>query len=411
MKARKHTLSIFLIIFITVAGNLYANTLFSGYAGGKFNIGVTQDKKPDLTLQAFFAGQFNFSQNVWSHVEFSIDTQNLVNEAIFTKTQSMFQIDELSLIMRANLQESTNYFSLFMGTYDPIGSDVFLQRYFGIEPISSMLTNSYMGLAGSILYPHFGIGISDVIKFYNKPIATGGYFYLNHEPDNAISDTKGLYVLNADLRFATVLRYFTCDIAGGIGFPLSDKKKEYSEDLIIAIDKLYWHMGATMLIGNNYTTSLFIQAGLYNASFTGKKGSFDWAAENIYLLFEPRFVFNNCHLNFSIFSLPTATVENLLNVEDSLGFDVNFYAEDILLGSQNFTFGGHLALSLKDKTLKDFNDMSNLMSNGFNLNITPYMTTEFLSGQLHAQVNINFMEIGKNINDAFSVDVGYRTRF
>ena len=51
------------------------------------------------------------------------------------------------------------------------------------------------------------------------------------------------------------------------------------------------------------------------------------------------------------------------------------------------------------------------MSNGFNLNLTPYMTTEFLSGELHAQANINFMEFGKNISDAFSLDVGYRTRF
>ena len=409
MKGKKHTLSIFLTLCLTIAGNLYATTLFSGYAGGKLNL-AAENKSPDLTLQAFFAGQFNFTQNIWSHVEISIDTDNLVSKNIFQKTNAAFQIDELSVIMRANLQDSTNYFSAFMGTYDPIGSDVFLQRYFGIEPISSKLTNSYLGLAGSILYPHFGIGISDVVKFYNSPIAAGGYAYFNHEKIEPGKEKDSYYVFNTDLRFATVLRYFTCDIAGGIGFPISNKDK-YSEELLIAIDKLYWHMGATMLIGNNYTTSLFIQAGLYNASFTGQKDSFDWAAEYIYLLLEPRFVFNNFHLNFSIYSLPEATTKNLLFVDDSLGFDVNFYAEDILLGPQNFTFGTHLSLSIKDKTLKDFGDMENIMSNGFNVNLTPYVTTEFLSGELHAQANIKFMEFGKNLSDVFSLDIGYRTRF
>ena len=51
------------------------------------------------------------------------------------------------------------------------------------------------------------------------------------------------------------------------------------------------------------------------------------------------------------------------------------------------------------------------MSNGVNINLTPYVTTEFLSGELHAQANIKFMEFGRNLSDVFSLDFGYRTRF
>ena len=214
----KHFISILAAFFLTAG--LFAATSFSGYAGGKLNYSAnpeyTDEYNPDLKLQAFFAGQFNFSQNMWSHLEFTINTQDLLGESIFHDTDAKFQIDELSIITRGNMYSSANYFSAFMGTYDPIGSDVFLQRYFNIKPIGSKITESYLGLAGSILYPHFGIGISDIIKLYNRPIAFGGYIYINHEDDD-------FYVFNSDLRFATVLRYLTLDFAGGIGVPLADK--------------------------------------------------------------------------------------------------------------------------------------------------------------------------------------------
>lgn len=348
MKNRKHTFILILIISFAFMSKLNSTTFFSGYAGGKLNFAANTESTqydPDLTLQAFFAGQFNFTQNMWSHIEVSFDTEDLLSKSIFHETPTIFQIDELSWILRNNLNDGTNYFSVFMGTYDPVGSDVFLQRYFGIEPIGSKITNSYLGLAGSILYPHFGVGIADVIKFYNQPMAVGTYVYFNHED-------KDYFVLNTDLRFACVFRYFTCDIAGGLGAPLTDKY----DDLILAVDKLYWHMGATMLIGNNYTASLFIQAGLYNASFTGKQGSFNLNPQDLYLLFEPRFVTKNFHMNFSFYSLPNNTIKKLLFVEDTMGVDVNIYNENVMIGSQPFTIGSHLSFSLKEKTLMDLSD-------------------------------------------------------
>ncbi len=401
---KKHVFLLAAAIFISTG--LFAATSFSGYAGGKLNYAANpeeEDFDPDLKLQAFFAGQFNFSQNVWSHLEFSINTGDLLSQSIFHETESLFQIDEISLIARANMYTSANYISAFMGTYDPIGSDIFLQRYFNIKPIDSKLTESYLGLAGSILYPHFGIGVADVIKLYNSPIAFGGYIYVNHED-------KDYYVLNTDLRFASVFSYFTMDFAGGLGIPLADKYK--GEDVFIAIDKVYWHAGTTILIGNNFTNSLFLQAGIYNASFKAKDESSIVSPDDLYLLFEPRFLIANAHMNISIFSLPEDTVKQLLLVDDTLGVNINFYADASLGSSNSLTYGTHVSVSLIDKHLPDLKDIKDITTDDLNINVSPYLESQFLSGQLHAQATIRLMDfVRERAGHAFALDLGYRTKF
>ncbi len=401
---KKYTSLLAALIFISTG--LFAATSFSGYAGGKLNYAANPQSKefdPDLKLQAFFAGQFNFSQNVWSHLEFSIDTGDLLGQSIFHETESMFQIDEISLIFRANMYNSANYFSAFMGTYDPIGSDIFLQRYFNIKPIDSKITESYLGLAGSILYPHFGIGVSDVIKLYNEPIAFGGYVYINHEDND-------YYVLNGDLRFATVLSYLTLDLAGGVGIPLADKYR--GEDVIIAVEKLYWHAGTTILLGNNFTSSLFIQAGIYNASFKAKQDSTIVSPDDIYILIEPRILLGNAHFNTTFYSLPKKTVEQLLFVDDQIGIDFNFYTDANTTSSDSLTFGSHLSVSLIDKKLKDLKALEKITTDNLNISVTPYIESQFLSGQLHLQATVRLMDfMREKAGHAFSVDLGYRTKF
>lgn len=400
----KKLFSIVLIQAVFISG-VFAATSFTGFAGGKMNYsGNTEatEYDPNLQLQAFFAGQFNFSQNLWSHMEFSIDTNDLISESLFDATPSLFQIDELSLINRSLLLSTANYFSIYMGTYDPIGSDIFLQRYFGCEPIASKITESWLGLAGSILYPHFGIGISDVFKNYDKPVAFGGYAYVNHEDDR-------YYVFNADLRGACVYRFFTCDLACGLGVPMANKYQ--GEDVIVAIDKMYWHAGTTILIGNNYTQSCFLQAGIFNASFSAKRTGMVVGTDDIYLLFEPRFIKNNAHLNLTVFSLPQDTVNKFLFIDDTLGADMNIYCDSIVMGAHTYSIGVHISGSFTDKSFLDIPQYKTLTSNGFNINFTPYFSTNFLNGQLHGQVKVKFMELSKKLwYNAFSADVGFNCK-
>lgn len=404
MTKNKHLLSIYIIFFIFQ--NLFAESFFSGYAGGKINYSTNSQVDsydPELKLQAFFQGQFNFSENIWAHLELSIDTSDFISEELFHVTPSNFSFDELSLITKAQIDASANYFSIFMGTYDPIGSDVFLRRYFGVQPLASKITESWLGMAGSILYPHFGLGVSDVIKLYNAPVAFGFYSYLNHEDDK-------YFVINADLRFGCVFRFFSFDFAGGIGAPLSDKYE--NEDVWFAVDKFYWHAGTTMLIGNDYTQSLFIQAGLYNAPFTKSSKKISATQEDVYLLFEPRFRLDNAHVNFSIYSFPEDTVNKLLFIDDTLGINMNIYSDSVTLGTKKVVIGTHFAYSFPGKYFLDLKNIKDVVSGEFNLNMTPYFSSNFLSGELHAQATIKFMEFSRsNWYNAISVDLGYRTSF
>ena len=323
-----------LLISTVCLFNIYATSSFSGLAGAKINYsGNTIDSKynPDLKLQAFFAGQFNFSDNIWGRTEFSLDTGDFINENILQETSSMFQIDEISLNFRGNLGKSINYFSIFLGTFEPIGSDVFLQRYFGIKPIASKITESWLGLSGSILYPQRGFGISDTLKFINKPIAINLAAYIN-------SDENDTFVYNTDLRFSTNLRYFTFDVLCGIGLPFGNKYTD--ENYIFVVEKIYWHAGTNILIGNDYTQSLFIQAGIFNASFTGKN-NFDWAKKNIYLLFEPRFNLDKLNCDITLYNIPENNVKELQHIDDVLGVNINLYSENVKIKNNSFTIGFH----------------------------------------------------------------------
>ena len=403
-RIEKTGLVIAAILFLST--QLFAQTAFSGYSGGKLNYSSNTESAdkydPDLSLQAFFQGQFNFAQNLWGHLEFSIDTKDFLSKELFHKTDASFKIDEISLIYKSMADTNSNYFSIFMGTYDPIGSDIFLQRYFGIQPIASKITESWLGLAGSVLYPHFGIGIADVKRFLTAPIALGGYAYINHE------DNK-YYVFNADGRFACVYRYFSFDIAGGLGIPLSNNTQ--GKEVIASIEKLYWHAGTTILAGNNYTQSLFIQAGLFNVPFTKREGTLV-GPDDLYLLIEPRVLLDSAHINITAFSLPQDTADQLIFVEDTLGLNLNIYGDSFSLGANRFTLGTMFAVSFTGKTFMDLAKPMDLVKDGSNITLTPYMSTNFLSGELHTQISIKFNKFGKTRwYDAFTADIGYTANF
>ncbi|MCR4735817.1 MAG: hypothetical protein K5829_12530 [Treponema sp.] len=415
MRIFKKTLITGFFIF-SIISSINAASFFSGYTGGKLNFMANSDENsseydPDLTLDAFFQGQFNFSEHMWSHIEFSIDTGDMLNESIFKGTQSSFQIDELSLILNSQIEACSNYFSIYMGTFDPVGSDIFLQRYFGVQALASKITDSWLGLSGSILYPHFGVGLSDIIRFYNAPIAAGGYLYVNHEDDK-------YYVINTDFRFACTFRYFTLDFAAGIGAPAITNDSDYS----IAFSELYWHIGTTMLFGNNLTHSLFLQAGLYNAPFNPKKNTLNFSSEDVYLLIEPRLKFKYGQVHLSLYSFPQSTVDQLLFVDGMLGLNLNIFSESVLIGNENIYAGAHIAASLNDYTFYTaFKGDNSIISGNFferikndnilNASLTPYVSSTFLSGRLHSQVKIEFTKlISSQWYNAFSMDVGYTTK-
>lgn len=383
--------------------SLNAESFFSGLTGVKINFSgneLSESYDPDLKLQAFFAGQFNFMDNLWARTEFSLNTGDFISENIFKETTSLFQIDELSLNLRSNAENYINYLSLFLGTFEPIGSDVFLQRYFKITPIASKLTESWLGLSGSILYPQRGFGLSNTLKFLNIPSALNISAYLN-------TDEYDYFVFNTDIRFAMNYRYFTADVLCGIGLPLGSPVT--TDEYFIAIEKIYWHAGTNILFGNDYTQSLFIQAGIFNASFIGKT-TVDWAEKNIYLMFEPRFILKKLKCDISLYNLPESNVKELQNVDCTLGININCYSENVKIGNKTFTIGCHTNAGLKNKTIFNLEEPTNFTEN-FIFNITGYSSSDLLSGELHVMLKLKIMELTRNNpGNVFSCGIGYRTK-
>lgn len=404
MKTNKIFLILMSIFFFMAPNSLCASSFFTANAGGRLNYTSKPDAveyDPSICMEAFLESQFNFSETLWSHLNFSFKTQDFLANSIFNPTDAKFKIDEISIISSSKIENSTNYFGLYMGSYDPVGSDFFFQRYFGQQPLASKLTESWLGKASSVLYPHFGIGVSDVIKFNAKPMALGFYAYFNNEDDK-------YYVFNADLRYACVYRYLSLDVAGGIGLPLADNYN--GTDAIMVIEKIYWHAGATLLLGNNYTQSLFIQGGLFNASFTKRDEGIIASPDDFFIFIEPRFRIKNTHLNISLYSLPQQTVEQLLFVKDTLGININIYNDTLSWGEQKINAGTNFAVSFPERTFMDLATVAqDFQTMNFNMCVTPYVSTNILSAQVHAQATVEIMDFFRgNWNNAFSIDLGIR---
>lgn len=398
-----------ILIFLILLGSifsLHAEVFFSGLSGAKFDFSSDPESSgfdPDLKVQSFFSGQFNLSENVITHMEFSLGTANLLEDSIFRKTPADFQVDELSLVIRAQFYSMVNYLSVFAGTYEPIGSDIFLRRQFGIQPISSRLTESWLGLAGSVIYPLFGVGGADVIHFTSAPVATGLYVYVNHELDDS-------YVWNADARFACVYRFFAFDMAGGIGVPLNSG--DDNSDAFLVIDKIYCRGAFNMLIGNKYTkASLYLQGGTSEVPLTKKNSSFDISASKTYILIEPRFRMGLVNMNLTFFSLPEETAKSFYLIDGTFGINLDLFSNTFNYGVKTMMFGVSSQFSFDNlyfdvlKSPGDFND-------DWTISISPYIQSNFGKGELHTMIQLRPTDIfNGDASSCWSLKIGYKTQF
>lgn len=417
MKLLKNKIILAATLLSIFSAYSFADVTFSGFAGAKADFGSSQTEKfdPALEMQSFFSGQFSLSENVIAHTEFSLQTEDLIDNSLFSRTPASFKIDELSIIFRRQLLDATNYLSAFAGTYEPIGSDIFLRRQFGIQPIASRLTESWLGLAGSVIYPTFGVGGSEVVHFNNQPLALGFYVYVNHELENC-------YSLNTDLRFAGVYRFFAFDIAGGVGMPL---KQNDNDNAFIVIDTLYGRAGLNMLIGNSYTTSLFMQAGISEVPFS-KTEDIAIDIENTYILFEPRFRGKKCQVNVTLFSLPQETADGLkfindtdldldgsfLALHDTFGLNLDIFTDNLYVKNRSFEFGINAALTFPNKTIKDLCEDPLKLFDDYHVLVAPYLSTKFYNGEIRGMLQVRVTDfMDEQIGSAFTFNLGYKTQF
>lgn len=424
---------VFAVLANFIYGFLYAEFFFSGFSGAKLDFKLydplaaqenadetnsseveNETVNPNLEMSAFFSGQFNISNNIIIRTEFSVKTFDLISNSIFDShsrkmTNSTFQIDEISMLVRGQMLHSMNYFSVFLGTYEPIGSDIFLRRQFGLNSISSKITESWMGMAGAIIYPLFGLGISDVVHFDKQPIAAGAYIYFNKEDPG--------YVFNADMRFGCAYRFFTLDVSAGLGFPLLSSERE---DAYIFVEKIYSRAGLNMLIGNSYTTSFFLQAGFSKLPFyKSSDKSTDIDDVEFYFLLEPRFKLSMVEMDITFFSLPADTVSNFIFVRETLGVNINVFTDKFLIKNSSMLFGANTEIGFRTKNCLDFSHISDWFEdeNGMKdlkIAIAPYIETQLFTGEIHAMIQIDITQfINEPINwfKAFELNLGYKVQF
>jgi hypothetical protein len=218
-------------------------------------------------------------------------------------------------------------------------------------------------------------------------------------------------MLNMNLRFACIYDYFCIDISGGIGAPLGTQT-ENDENVFLVIDKLYANMGANLLIGNRYRTSLFLQGGFSDVLFTKGTSSVKFDNDNTYILTELRMASLATRMDLSFFSLPQETVDSMLLIDDTLGLNLAIYAKYIHIGKGLFTIGSHLTLSVPEKSYDDITskDFFSDAKDTANLRLSPFLAVNLGTGTLHSMVRINVTDIVSSPEDAVEFDLGYKAR-
>lgn len=401
---------------LLAASPLYCVEFFTGYAGGLSQFDTAENSLA-MRFQAFFAGQFNFAPNIIGRLEFSIKTDDLIEENIFKSTSARFKLDELSVLHKKDFPSFSNYLSAFVGTYEPIGSDIFLRRHFGISSIASKVTESWLGLSGSIVCPLFGLGLSEVVQF-TAPVALGVYTYVNMdgyapmETDSfgVVKESEDLYAINFDLRAAWAFQYFTCDLAAGLCVPFEDDNRDTDEDALIVIKRLSMHCGLDMLLGNNSTNfALFIQTGFHRLTFS--RNDFD-KGENIYLLFEPRIHAGASHFDLTFFNFPQDSADNFLLIDgDRLGCNFAVYTDAFYIGGKAFSLGGHLTASTVNDAFSLIDDSDLYDNDDLHVTLSPFITTKVLAGDLRAMLRVRVTDfVHSAAEDAVRLYVCYKTQ-
>ena len=376
---------------------VFSQTHFSGFAGVAGNIGTEKDSgKVQLTTDTFFAGQLDLFGKVQMRAGATVHTANLISQDVFQSIPASFTLDEFSLTLRLPCCHATRYLALFAGEYESIGSDLFLQRHFGILPIASRITETWLGLTDTVIYPFSGFGAAYVFKL-RTPQAFGAYIYMNDRDDQSR--------INTDLRFGGVFPVITVDFSFGFGFPIliGDSGEETAVSLNQQIE---FHAGTTLVVGNTHTANLFLQVGVNKVLLTTAEGEKPLQLSDLYFLIEPRFKADFMNFHFTLFNLPSRVMQDLFFVSNPLGCDLAIFAESIHAGVFNFTLGAHFTVSAYDTTLDNFSDFT---TSDLSFRFSPFAETPLFKGTLMSRFTIDFMRF-EEMHKTIQFSLGYKVQ-
>jgi len=429
IKMKKIFILLYSALFLCGAISAIEQPAFSGYLG----ILADAPAKKELYTEGFAAGQLDFGGKFIFRGEIQLESGNLLETSPLSKKDSLnsiINLNELSATYKYNHTASTHFFTAYLGNFEPAGSDIFLQRHFGIKSIASPLTESYKGLGTSPFNEQYGTGIAYTVKFAS-PMAAGIYLTLNR--NNATEDEKKAVWTN--LRFAGSYPYLTFDINGGINFPF-EKESESGDKVIFLVKYLIIDGGANLLIGNRYTTSLFLQGGVKNILINSDDSSDNNIDKGlVYLLGELRMVLPVMQLNCTLFNIPDEYFSEMVlfrhqaieaaelsatnprtnrDSASTLGFDANLFTESLYLGARPLTAGAHFTVTTPGWGLFDaLEDKKEFSKCDKTFVLSPYISAPLLSGKLTGMASFNITELkdsDKDRREAFRFSLGYKTQ-
>lgn len=366
---------------LLLSGNLMAESAFSGETGGNIRFASASgasEFKPELTLDTYFSGQTLITPNMWFRTGFSVESGNLCTPAALAKTPGYFDLDEISLTMHQVIGKSNNYLTIFLGNTDDFGTDILFNRLFNADSISSKIDQPAFGYAYNALFDQSGLGISDIIRF-EKPVALGFYAYAN-----IISE--GVYQFSGDLRFIGNTRMLSWDLKGGVNY---------------VNNSLDWHAGASVLLGNSQTQSLFMQAVVAKGAVTGEYFTKLNVLNDLYLLVEPRFVLGSVKLYLSAYA------------KDSVGANLNFFYDSIGTKSNGIRLGVNAGMNVPSLTLLTIQSgLEKILTKNYTIKASPYFEGDLFEGKIRISADIDVSKVlAQDLIHCAVINAGWKTAF
>lgn len=375
-----------------------ASAYFTGFSGTALSVG--QNSKGNLldgSAATYFAGQVDWTNlfTIRTALTFKTAKTNILNTDIYTGISSLFRLDELSFTAKLHANDLSHYLSIFLGDFEPPGSSLFMQRQFGVAPFESALLRTTITNDNGSLYSFPGMGISYTLKFQQPMAARLAVYAKRYE--NAFD-------VNTDLRYAGVWQRWNIDALIGISFPI-EKIDSGGKEVFVLIRTADLHAAVSMLVGNKYSHSLFMQLGIAKLRFVPTyDGEPIFSIDNINFVFEPRFTIKKMRINATIFNLDTAETEELFFVRNPLGIACSIYSDLIRAGTLPITAGGHIICTAKNMQLSSVADVE---WHDVCLNITPFISLPLFSGIFTSAVTFDVLHF-TDFTKTFGIMASYK---
>ena len=348
----------------------------------------------ELSFRGFYGGQIQIGNRFLLNGIVSAKAANLFSDIKFRDIASSVNVDEVSLMYRFKIENSSAQWALFAGEYEPAGTDLFITRYFGTETFSSYLLEKQIGFEAPAIYPLNGIGTSFMIK-YPVPIANAAYLYYNEK--------YGKHCLNSDFRIAGVSDIIITDFLFGFALPF-EKKDANGNDVVMVIKRVNFQTGLTFLITGNPYVNFYMQAGISRIQTKADAGEQIVSFSDLYFLLEPRFAVGKTLSSVTVFYLPEDTFKNIPHIDQSWGAAFTIKSVPLELKSSRGVFGCTVCAATANPLTKTID------INSISIKAVPFADITIRNGTLKILLPIRPLKYNTP-NEAVSLSVSYTIRF